>query len=111
MAFRKRREALRAVLNGNACVRPGSVYDATGDVYVPQYGAVNSERLGTFSALDLHVDRIWNFDRWRLSLYLDVQNVTNRANQEGWQYSYDYRQRQPLTGLPILPILGLKGEW
>ena len=29
MAFRKRREALRAVLNGNACVRPGSVYDAT----------------------------------------------------------------------------------
>ena len=29
MAFRKRREALRAVLNGNGCVRPGSVYDAT----------------------------------------------------------------------------------
>src|SRR5215468_3428970 len=29
MAFRKRREALRAVLNGNVCVRPGSVYDAT----------------------------------------------------------------------------------
>jgi carboxyvinyl-carboxyphosphonate phosphorylmutase len=29
MAFRKRREALRAVLNGNICVRPGSVYDAT----------------------------------------------------------------------------------
>jgi oxaloacetate decarboxylase len=29
MAFRKRREALRAVLKGNVCVRPGSVYDAT----------------------------------------------------------------------------------
>src|ERR1700741_1849066 len=29
MAFRKRREALRAVLSGNVCVRPGSVYDAT----------------------------------------------------------------------------------
>jgi carboxyvinyl-carboxyphosphonate phosphorylmutase len=29
MAFRKRREALRAILKGNACVRPGSVYDAT----------------------------------------------------------------------------------
>src|SRR6201993_5130723 len=28
MAFRKRREALRAVLNGNICIRPGSVYDA-----------------------------------------------------------------------------------
>jgi carboxyvinyl-carboxyphosphonate phosphorylmutase len=29
MTFRKRREALRAILQGNACVRPGSVYDAT----------------------------------------------------------------------------------
>ena len=29
MAFRKRREALRAVLNGSVCIRPGSVYDAS----------------------------------------------------------------------------------
>jgi carboxyvinyl-carboxyphosphonate phosphorylmutase len=29
MAFRKRREALRSILNGSTCVRPGSVYDAT----------------------------------------------------------------------------------
>src|SRR3954463_14365219 len=29
MPFRKRREALRSILKGNACVRPGSVYDAT----------------------------------------------------------------------------------
>src|SRR5919197_6466216 len=29
MAFRRRREKLRAVLNGSTCVRPGSVYDAT----------------------------------------------------------------------------------
>jgi carboxyvinyl-carboxyphosphonate phosphorylmutase len=29
MTFQKRREALRAILKGNACIRPGSVYDAT----------------------------------------------------------------------------------
>jgi len=29
MAFGKRREALRAILKGSTCVRPGSVYDAT----------------------------------------------------------------------------------
>ncbi|MHC2334032.1 isocitrate lyase/PEP mutase family protein [Bradyrhizobium sp. USDA 4454] len=28
MAFRKRREALRSILNGSGCIRPGSVYDA-----------------------------------------------------------------------------------
>ncbi|MGY4479763.1 isocitrate lyase/PEP mutase family protein [Bradyrhizobium sp. USDA 3364] len=29
MAFRKRREALRSILTGSTCIRPGSVYDAT----------------------------------------------------------------------------------
>ncbi|MCP1832489.1 MULTISPECIES: isocitrate lyase/PEP mutase family protein [Bradyrhizobium] len=29
MAFRKRREALRSILTGSICIRPGSVYDAT----------------------------------------------------------------------------------
>ena len=29
MTFRKRRDALRSILSGSACVRPGSVYDAT----------------------------------------------------------------------------------
>ena len=28
MVFRKRRENLRAILSGSACIRPGSVYDA-----------------------------------------------------------------------------------
>ena len=29
MPFRKRREALRSILSGSSCIRPGSVYDAT----------------------------------------------------------------------------------
>jgi hypothetical protein len=89
----------------------GSIYFANTDVWVPTYGPVNSGRLGTFHALDLRVDRTWSFERWRLSAYLDVQNVYNHANQEGWQYKFDYSDRSPLTGLPILPILGVKGEW
>ncbi len=89
----------------------GAIWDAGGDVWVPRYGAVNTGRLAPFNALDVRVDRTWTYDRWRLSLYLDVQNVYNRANPEGWQYSFDYGQRASLTGLPILPILGLKGEW
>src|SRR4249920_1148017 len=28
MAFRKRRDALRSILSGSSCIRPGSVYDA-----------------------------------------------------------------------------------
>lgn len=29
MAYRKRRQALRSILTGSSCIRPGSVYDAT----------------------------------------------------------------------------------
>jgi hypothetical protein len=89
----------------------GSVYDAASDTYVPLFGVNNGARQDTFHQLDLRVDKQWTFQSWKLSAYLDIQNLYNQGNQEGVTYSYDYRQSQPMTGLPILPILGLKGEW
>lgn len=89
----------------------GAIYDAGTDTYVPLYGRSNSTRLAHFHALDVRIDKVWTFERWKLELYLDVQNIYNNANQEGWSYSYDYSQRARLTGLPILPILGIRGEW
>jgi len=89
----------------------GSIYDAASDTYVPVFGETNSGRLGTFHQLDLRVDKLWTFETWRLGVYLDVQNVYLRENPEGYSYSYDYSNRQPISGIPILPILGVKGEW
>jgi hypothetical protein len=89
----------------------GAVYDARSDTYVPLYGPVNSGRQALFHQLDLRVDKGWTFKLWKLSAYLDVQNVYNQGNQEGTTYSYDYARSQRLTGLPILPIVGVKGEW
>ena len=89
----------------------GSIYDAVSDTYVPLFGETNSQRLGTFHQLDLRVDKTFTFNRWKLVAFLDVQNVYNRRNPEGVSYSYDYAQSAPVSGLPILPILGLKGVW
>ncbi|HEY6099382.1 MAG TPA: hypothetical protein VIW03_08130 [Anaeromyxobacter sp.] len=72
---------------------------------------MNSDRLPAFAQLDLRVDRTWTYRTWKLALYLDVQNQTNRGNVEGYTYSYDYARRTPSTGLPILPILGIDAEW
>ena len=89
----------------------GSVYDANSDFYNPVYGAVNSARDPLFHQLSVRVEKAWKFKAWQLATYLDVQNVYNHRSQEGLQYSYDYSRSKPVQGLPILPSLGLRGEF
>ena len=42
---------------------------------------------------------------------MDVQNVYNQANVETIRYNYDATVNTPQTGLPIIPSLGLRGEF
>ena len=44
---------------------------------------VNSDRDGAFHQLDLRIDKRWVYQSWMLNVYLDIQNVYNRANPEG----------------------------
>jgi len=89
----------------------GAVRDEITDSYVPIFGAVNSERLPPFFQVDVRIDKIWVFDNWSLDLYLDVQNVTNARSVEGTQYNYNFSQKAYFVGVPIVPILGVKGSW
>ncbi len=43
---------------------------------LPDYERLNAERLPPIHQLDLRVDKQWNFRRWTLTLFLDVQNAT-----------------------------------
>lgn len=88
----------------------GGAFNSDLDQFQPVTGAVNSERMGPFHQLDLRVDKRWVFDGWMLNAYLDLQNAYNRANPEALSYRYDYRARRVATGLPILPVFGLRAE-
>lgn len=88
----------------------GGYFDSDTDLYQPVPAAANSERLSDFHQLDLRVDRKFTFKRWALTVYLDVSNVYNNPAPEQPVYSYDYTQRGALTGLPIIPSLGVRGE-
>jgi TonB family protein len=79
-------------------------------VYMPISGMVNSARNPLFNRLDVRVEKKWVFQSWRLALFLDIQNVYNHQNQEGLIYNFNYRQSTPISGLPIIPALGLRGE-
>jgi hypothetical protein len=89
----------------------GSTFDADNDAYVPIRGPYYSERVGPFYQLDIRVDKKWIYNRMILTAYLDLQNATNRKNVESVSYAYDYSKRTDVTGLPIIPSLGLKGEF
>jgi TonB family protein len=89
---------------------PG-INDADQGVTIPIPGAPYSERLPAFTQLDLRVDKRFTFKSWILSIYLDVSNVTNNGNVEGYAYSFDYRQRAAVTSLPILPSLGVRASF
>jgi TonB-dependent Receptor Plug Domain len=87
-----------------------SVYDSDADRYVPLFGEINSERLAAHHQLDLRVDRSWKTGRVTLTAFLDVQNVYLNAAVAGYGYSFDYSERFLFESLPILPMLGLRGE-
>ncbi len=88
----------------------GSFYDAGSDLYYPVYGAQNSARNPAFDQLDVRVEKSFAIGAGRLWVYLDVQNVYAAQNAEGFRYSYDYGQREVVTGTPLFPNLGLRGE-
>lgn len=42
---------------------------------VPDFGLINTLRLGVFHQLNMRIDKRWYFPKWTLNLYLDVENV------------------------------------
>ena len=59
----------RSLVKGN--------WDVKG-VALNDYSRLNAERLGTFSQLDVRVDKVWYFKRSSLDLYMDIQNFLNK---------------------------------
>ncbi len=87
-----------------------AVYDAGRDTYVPEFGGINSGRNAAFHQLDVRLEKQFRFEPMSLALYLDIQNVYNRQNPEGYDYSYDYSKREQVTGTPFFPNFGVRGE-
>jgi TonB family protein len=89
----------------------GARRDDLTDVFIPLFGATNSERVPNFHQLDIRVDKNFVYEAWTLNVYVDVTNAYNRASIEGVTYNYNYSQRAFFKGLPLLPILGAKATF
>lgn len=88
---------------------PSTPFNPDGTQDVDRY---NSERVQSAHSLDLRVDRRWNFSRWNLVVYLDVQNVYN--NKSSGSVRWNARERRVETNensIGILPSLGVSAEF
>jgi hypothetical protein len=89
----------------------GGVMDYDSGAYAPvESTKVNSKRYPAFHQLDIRVDKTWTFKAWKLSAYLDLQNAYNHRNVEEISYNYNYSKTDTIAGLPLLPVLGIRGE-
>jgi hypothetical protein len=71
----------------------------------PIFGGINSQRLPSYHRLDLRADAQVTP---RFSYYFELINAYNRKNIAGYSYSPDYRTREPIEQLPLLPSFGIK---
>jgi TonB family protein len=90
---------------------PYDAYSADTNRFYSTAGDELSSRLPAFRQLDLRAQKDFLFQSWTLSVYLDVQNVTNARNSEARIFDYRYREALLVPGIPILPLLGVKGSF
>jgi outer membrane receptor protein involved in Fe transport len=90
----------------------GAIFQSDVNAYEPEFGAINSARVPGHHQLDVRLDRYFFFDGWKLAAYLDVSNVYLHQQVQEYEYNFDYTELEAeAAGPPILPSLGLRGEF
>jgi hypothetical protein len=70
-----------------------------------------SERLPAQGILDFRVDRFFNFNKWRLVVFLDIQNILNQKIQRKPNYNFWEDTVETEGGIGILPSIGISAEF
>lgn len=110
---------LETTLNLSAKFRYGSSFPVAGFLLVQGARVLlskerNTLRLPVYSRLDFRVNKAFNFDRWKMTLYGEVLNVLNRKNI---RYTTHIDTINRSAGFdresmfPLLPIAGLRVEF
>ncbi len=71
-------------------------YDVTNSC-IPDNSQLNTVRVEPFYQVDMRVDKKYNFKKWTLDVYLDVQNITNNTTNEQPYFSVE----RDASGVPV----------
>ncbi len=76
----------------------------TGIQQVSQY---NSERLPNYYSLDVRLDKRWDFSKWSLITYIDIQNITGRKNITNYKWNKYKQEIEANESLGVFPTIGI----
>jgi len=71
----------------------------------------NSQRFKPFHSLDVRVDRRWDFERFALITYLDIQNIYNNKNSNTIRFDYRKGEVDNQSSIGLLPSIGVSLEF
>lgn len=95
--------------SGYPDVIEGGVFDARAGAYGPLRAPADADRrLPMHHQVDLRVEKTWSGEVADTVGYLDLINVGNASNTEGWDWDYRYAAPRPIRGVPVFPALGLQ---
>jgi hypothetical protein len=89
----------------------GALYDSDHDVALTRATPWDPARLPATFALDLRAAKRFRWGPVAMQLVVEVLNATHYTNVESRVYAWDRRTSVPVTGMPIVPSLGLRGEY
>jgi hypothetical protein len=88
-----------------------ALYAADAGAYAPLEADPFSQRLPLVHQLDLRIEKAWQYEAWRMLVYMDIYNAYNNAPIEGIQYNYNFSEQVFASGLPVFPSFGVQGEF
>lgn len=69
------------------------------------YDRLNSEKLPSFSRFDFRLDKKWNYEKWTLDVFIDIQNAFVQSNPAFPQYTFQRNDSNTgfatTNGLPL----------
>lgn len=74
---------------------------------IQQTSQYNSARLPNYFSLDLRADKRFNFSKWSLIVYADIQNITAHKNVTSYEWDKYKKEIKENKSLGIFPTVGV----
>jgi len=75
-----------------------------GTMLVSEY---NTARLPDYTRLDIRLDKIWNFRKWTLVTYIDIQDILNKKNVTAFEWNKYTKMIEEDESIGLLPSIGI----